>query len=32
MRLPLTFSEADVRLIASIIRDEVMGLRVQAAE
>jgi dTDP-4-amino-4,6-dideoxygalactose transaminase len=25
MRLPLTFSEADARLIASIIRDEVMG-------
>ncbi|MBF9046586.1 aminotransferase [Rhodobacterales bacterium LSUCC0031] len=32
MRLPLTFSEADVALIASIIRDEVMGLTVQAAE
>ena len=26
MRLPLTFSEADVGLIAEIIRDEVMGL------
>lgn len=32
MRLPLTFSEADVRLIARIIRDEVMGMGVQAAE
>ncbi|WP_213684173.1 DegT/DnrJ/EryC1/StrS family aminotransferase [Roseicyclus sp.] len=26
MRLPLTFSEADVRLIAEIIRDEVTGM------
>jgi dTDP-4-amino-4,6-dideoxygalactose transaminase len=32
MRLPLTFSEADARLIAAIIRDEVMGARAQAAE
>jgi dTDP-4-amino-4,6-dideoxygalactose transaminase len=32
MRLPLTFSEADVRLIASIIRDEVMATQAQAAE
>jgi dTDP-4-amino-4,6-dideoxygalactose transaminase len=32
MRLPLTFSEADVRLIASIIRDEVLGASAQAAE
>jgi dTDP-4-amino-4,6-dideoxygalactose transaminase len=32
MRLPLTFSEADARLIASIIRDEVMGAQAQAAE
>lgn len=32
MRLPLTFSEADCRLIAAIIRDEVMGLGAQAAE
>jgi dTDP-4-amino-4,6-dideoxygalactose transaminase len=32
MRLPLTFSEADVRLIGSIIRDEVMGSAAQAAE
>ena len=26
MRLPLTFSEADVRMIAEIIRDEVVGI------
>jgi dTDP-4-amino-4,6-dideoxygalactose transaminase len=32
MRLPLTFSESDARLIASIIRDEVMGAQAQAAE
>lgn len=32
MRLPLTFSEADVRLIGSIIRDEVMGSAAEAAE
>ena len=32
MRLPLTFSEADARLIASIIRDEVIGAKAQAAE
>ena len=32
MRLPLTFSEGDVRLIASIIRDEVMLASAQAAE
>lgn len=32
MRLPLTFSEADARLIAAIIRDEVMGAQAQAAE
>lgn len=31
MRLPLTFSEADVRLISAIIRDEVMGAQAQAA-
>ena len=32
MRLPLTFSEADVRMIAEIIRDEVVGASTQAAE
>jgi dTDP-4-amino-4,6-dideoxygalactose transaminase len=32
MRLPLTFTEADARLIASIIRDEVMVHARQAAE
>lgn len=32
MRLPLTFSQDDVRLIASIIRDEVMVSTVRAAE
>ncbi len=32
MRLPLTFSEADARLISTIIRDEVMGAQAQAAE
>ncbi|WP_439138037.1 DegT/DnrJ/EryC1/StrS family aminotransferase [Roseicyclus sp.] len=32
MRLPLTFSEADVGLIATIIRDEVMGANARAAE
>ena len=32
MRLPLTFSEADVHMIAEIIRDEVVGASTQAAE
>jgi dTDP-4-amino-4,6-dideoxygalactose transaminase len=32
MRLPLTFSEADARLIATIIRDEAMALGAEAAE
>ena len=32
MRLPLTLSEADVRMIAEIIRDEVVGASTQAAE